>query len=456
MDIGKQWQTIIDAAQEGFIIVDSGGKILAANQTTLLMTGYSEQEHLGKTCRVLNCTGCRTIGKGTGKDWCGLFSRGVMKEKKCLITNKENRSIPVFKSASVLYDDQGNAIGAVETLKERTENIQFQNELSSIRRIYHIDDGFYGIIGKTPVMQAMFELIENVAFSDTPVMILGESGTGKELVARAVHEAGPRKSKPFIKVNCASLNQSLLESELFGHVKGAYTGADKNRIGRFEAAHGGTILLDEVGDLPMATQVKLLRVLEEKKIEKVGDNRSIAVDVRIITATNRNLQELMTEKKFREDLFFRINVFPITCPAMEKRTEDIPLIVQHFVNVNARKTGKKILGLTPGAMKLMMAYPWPGNVRELRNTLEYAFVLCQGNCIGVEHLPDKLSQEKWPSANLASKGPEQDNERSSLVTTLKQTNGNQAEAARRLGVSRVTVWKRMKKHHIDLERDVLD
>ena len=209
-------------------------------------------------------------------------------------------------------------------------------------------------------------------------MIYGESGTGKELVARAIHEVSNRNPNPFIKVNCASLNENLLESEFFGHVKGAYTGADKGRIGRFEAAHGGTIFLDEIGDIPMSTQVKLLRVLEEKEIERVGDHKPIKVDVRIISATNRNLDKLLAEGYFREDLFFRINVFPLRIPSLKERREDIPTIVQNFIRQNNDRTDKKKLGMTPEAMDKLIEYAWPGNVRELRNAIEYAFVLCPG------------------------------------------------------------------------------
>ncbi len=464
MDIGKHWRTIIDSVQDGVVIVDSHGNIVAANTTALLMTGYSEAELTGQSCRILNCTGCKIIGKGEGTQWCGLFSRGLIRDKKCLISHKERRSVQILKSATVFYDDEGDIVGAVETLKDISDNIKYENELIAFKKTYLPDDGFHGIVGRSPGMQSLFELIENVAATQTPVMILGDSGTGKELVARAVHEIGPRKDKPFIKVNCAALNESLLESELFGHVRGAYTGADRNRIGRFEAAHKGSIFLDEIGDIPMSIQVKLLRVLEEKKIEKVGDNVSIDVDVRIITATNRNLEQLIEEKKFREDLFFRINVFPIRCPALSSRLEDIPLMAQHFVNVNAKKTGKNILGFTPGAMRFMMAYHWPGNVRELRNAVEYAFVLCNGSSIGQEHLPERVmacADTKQPENRVCMETlPDTEpalgieDQRSLLIQALKKARGNQSKTARAIGVSRVTIWKRIKKFGIDLTRDL--
>ena len=461
MEIGEHWRTIIDAVQEGIIIVDDYGVFVAANQAAQMMTGYSEEELKGKSCRILNCTGCKIKAEGPGKNWCALFSKGLIREKKCLITNIHNRSIPIVKSASVLYERDGKIIGAVETLRDVSENIHCRNELKSIKRMFHLDDGFHGIIGKAPLMQSLYGMIESVGPSDTPVMILGESGTGKEMVAKALHETGPRASGPFIKVNCAALSESLLESELFGHVKGAYTGADQKRIGRFEAAHTGTIFLDEVGDIPMPVQVKLLRVLEEKRIERVGDNRPVPVDVRIITATNRDLESLIEKDSFREDLYFRINVFPVICPPLRERKEDIPIIAQHFLNLNVEKTGKNILGFTPDAMQIIVNYHWPGNVRELRNTVEYAVVLATGSSISPDHLPARLMESSYPQGTEEAGGSrrseeqrEPESEREQLIRILRQTGGNQSKAAGLLGVSRVTVWKRIKKHGIDLAAEL--
>ena len=457
MNIGKYWKTILNSVQEGVIIIDSSGTLVAANHAATLMTGYTEDELIGKSCRILNCTGCKIKGEGSGKDWCGLFSRKMMSEKKCLISNRHNRYIQIIKRASVLYDDDGKIVGAVETLRDISESINCKNELRSLKRMYHLDDGFHGIIGRTSIMQTMFEMIKDVAVSDTPVMILGESGTGKELVAKAIHESGSRHDGPFIEVNCAALNENLLEDELFGHVKGAFTGADSSRIGRFEAAHQGTIFLDEIGDAPMSIQVKLLRVLESKKIQRVGESRSIPVDVRIITATNRNLEKMMADNEFREDLFFRINVFPIYCPSLESRKEDIPLIIQHFVNINSRKTGKNILGLTPEAMQLMMKYTWPGNIRELRNAVEYAFVLSHQNIIGPEHLQEKITKQDINNAGRkisVSSSTLFDSGRQKLIQALQETGGNQSKAAAILGISRVTVWKHIKKFNIDLKSEI--
>ena len=457
MDIGKQWRPIIDSVQDGIIIVDDEGRFVAANLTAQLITGYSEERLKGHSCRMLNCTGCQVIGKGPGKNWCGLFSEGQVREKKCLITNSRNQSIPVVKNATVLLDAKGRILGAVETLKDISENITYKNELASIKRIYHLEDGFHGIIGRTPVMQHLYEHIESVSALDTPVMILGESGTGKEMVAKALHETGSRASMPFIKVNCAALSESILESELFGHVKGAYTGAETDRIGRFEAAHKGTLFLDEIGDIPPAVQIKLLRVLEEKMIQRVGSNTSIPVDVRIVTATNKNLEALIQKGRFREDLFFRVNVFPLTCPPLADRKDDITLIIQHFITLLAQKTGKNILGFTPEAMRLMVSYPWPGNIRELRNCVEYAFVLARGKSIGREHLPEKIAAFTPPQPDSPVSLPENacvtvgQSEKDELIEALKKTDGNQTRAAELLGISRITVWKRIKKHGISLK-----
>ena len=310
LDISRYWKPIMDTVKDGLIIIDKMGRIIAANPAAEKLTGYSEAELKNKDCRVLNCTGCKIYARGPGEKWCKLFSKGQVRDKKCLLTHKDRRTVHVLKSGTVLRDSDNEIVGVVETLTDISQLIRQQQEIESLRKTYHLDDGFHGIMGKSSIMLNLFELIDNVSNTNAPVMISGESGTGKELVARAIHEAGPRKNKPFIKVNCAALNDNLLESELFGHVKGAFTGADRNRTGRFEAAHEGSIFLDEVGDIPLSTQVKLLRVLEEKMIERVGEHRTVPVDVRIITATNRNLEELVEKEMFREDLYFRINVFP--------------------------------------------------------------------------------------------------------------------------------------------------
>ncbi len=452
MDLSKYWKTIVDTLQDGLVVVDPWGNIRAVNPAAERMTGYKEEELIGRSCRILNCTGCRIRGEGAGEKWCGLFSVGFMLDKKCLITQKSRRVIHIVKSASVLRDEQGRAIGAVETLRDMSEIVRKQREIETLRQTCNLNDGFYGLLGKTAVMQNLFEIIENVAQSEAPVIIQGESGSGKELIARAIHNAGPRQDKPYIKVNCAALNENLLESELFGHIKGAFTGAEQTRVGRFEAAHEGTLFLDEIGDIPLSTQVKLLRVIEEMHIERVGDHTPIPVNVRVISATNRNIEALIENGDFRQDFYFRISVFPLTSPPLRERRDDIPLIVQNFISQNAAKSGKKILGLTSEAMQKLLKYDWPGNVRELRNAIEYAFVLCPSGAIDVEHLPPKVTTVGVQPADLERNGREDLSEREELIDALRKTAGNQSQAARILGVSRVTVWKRINKYDIDPRR----
>ena len=453
MDTVDYFKAIVETAQEGIMIVDPKGNILSMNPAAEILTGYSAEELVGRNCRTLDCTGCELIDPGEDGSWCKLFQDGEVKGKKCTITDKKHNIVHVSKNASVLRDKNGTIMGAVETLSDISEIIQQQNEILTLRKSLSMGGEYRGIIGHSPVMQHLFELIENVSQSDAPVMISGESGVGKELVARAIHESSPRQNSPFIKVNCAALNENLLESELFGHIKGAYTGAERDRIGRFEAAHHGSIFLDEIGDIPLPTQIKLLRVLEEKEIERVGDHKTIPVDVRIISASNKNLEELIEQKAFREDLYFRINVFPIQSPSLREHPDDIPLLAQNFVEVSVKKSGKKVTGFTPEALDVLSTYRWPGNVRELRNTVEYALVLCNKKLIGVEHLPPKIVNGDAISMARFTE-PKGVSEREELVRLLRKTGGNQSKAAEQLGVSRVTIWKKIKKYGIQLSSDI--
>lgn len=454
MNISPHWKSIINTLQDGILVLDTKGIIHISNPSAEKLTGYTASELIGSSCRILNCSGCKILGRGKGKEFCKLFIVGRSKLKKCMIRNKKNLSVHILKRASVLENDQGEVIGAVEVLTDMTNLVKKQDEIKALKQMFHLDEGFNGILGKTPVMEKLYQLILSVAQSDAPVLIQGESGTGKELVALAIHENSPRKNQPFIKVNCAALNESLLESELFGHVKGSFTGAEKNRVGRFEAANKGTLFLDEIGDIPLSTQIKLLRVLEEKEIERVGDHHPFPVDIRIITATNKDLDKLIRKGVFRKDFFFRINVFPLQCPSLVDRKEDIPLIVQNFINRNCKKNNKPILEISSQAMEILLAYHWPGNVRELRNAIEYASVLCTRGWIEPEHIPPNIrninthfNKENLPSLQAQS-------DRDKLLGLLRQTRGNQSKLARTLGISRVTLWKRIKKYGIRIPEDI--
>ena len=332
-----------------------------------------------------------------------------------------------------------------------TDLMHKETQIASFRRELDAEDRFHGMIGTSAQMQQVFELITNAAQSDAPVIIYGESGTGKELVARAIHEASQRSKNPYIKVNCAALNESLLESELFGHVKGAYTGAHRDREGRFELASRGDIFLDEIGDLPLSTQVKLLRVLEEKVVERVGDHRPIAIDTRIISATNRDLSELIAKGRFREDFYYRINVIPIHVPPLRERVDDIPLLARSFFNRILLKSSKQIQGISNPTLEALMRYAWPGNVRELKSAFEFAFVSCQGDAITPENLPRHIIEgvPKAPESSVPVSAANLDDlKKARLLRALEVSGGNQSEAARQLGLSRTSVWNQMKRYGI--------
>jgi two-component system response regulator HydG len=463
-DLNRHMESIFNTMNDGLIVIAPDGTILMVNQAFERLTGYSSAEVTGQPCTLLDCDACELAIRSQEDKiwWCALFhpDYGGMKRCRCNYRRKDGVRIPVLKNASVLRDSQGVPLGAVETLTDISEIDRLDKEVVQLSRQLDSLDGFYGIIGVSPAMQLIFDVIHKAALSEAPVIIYGESGTGKELVAQAIHRAGPRKEGPFVQVNCAALNESLLESELFGHAKGAFTGAYRHRIGRFEAANGGDIFLDEIGDIPLSTQVKLLRTLETKSFERVGDNLPVNVDVRVITATNQDLERMISQGNFREDLFYRINVIPIHLPPLRQRLEDIPVLVNHFVARLHEKTGKDIVGLSGECLDLFLQYGWPGNVRELKGVLEYAFVIAEAGSITPQHLPPKLSGGRLsPQIEAAPPPPKQEggglSEREALVEALRRSRGNQTKAAALLGVNRVTVYNRMRKYGIELKR-VLD
>ncbi|WP_045221405.1 sigma-54 interaction domain-containing protein [Desulfonatronum thioautotrophicum] len=449
------WQQILEVMQEGLLLVDANGTIKLVNKALEEITGYSREELVGASCAIFNCDACKRVRSDAQSAWCRLFEKRDFVRKRCHIMRKDGTYVHIQKTASVLYGDDGQPFGAVETMTDVSELDRKENELQQLSRLLDERTIFHGMVGRSAKMQNIFKLIEKAAQSDAPVFICGESGTGKELVARAIHELGPRSEEPFVQFNCAALNEALLESELFGHVKGAFTGAFRHRQGRFEAANGGDIFLDEIGDLPMSVQVKLLRVLETKTFERVGDNRQLSVDVRIITATNKYLPKLISEGLFREDLFYRINVIPIRLPALRERRDDIPLLADFFIQRLRSKSEKDIRGLSPMTLGMFMTYSWPGNVRELKSALEYAFVLADHGQIEPEHLPANIQvpvPTRGPTESVSAPScPAEDDQKIQLINALRQAGGNKSQVARTLGINRVTVLNRMRKYGIDLK-----
>ncbi|NIS60111.1 MAG: response regulator [Proteobacteria bacterium] len=333
---------------------------------------------------------------------------------------------------------------ALDHYRLREENIVLRERLAD-----RFD--FSRIIGKSKAMKDLFETVAMVAPSDATVLLYGESGTGKEIVANALHENSPRARRPFIKVSCAALPETLLESELFGHERGAFTGAIGRKEGRFQLANGGTIFLDEVSEMSPTTQVKLLRVLQEREFEPLGSTRTISVDIRIIAATNKNLEEEVKEGNFREDLFYRLNVVPIELPTLRKRKEDVPLLAKHFLSIYCEKTQAPIKGFFPKTMDLMIRYDWPGNIRELENAIERAVLLCQGEYISPKDLPHAVQEAEGaelPRVAVPSGMTLKEVEREVIVQTLEESEGNRTQTARILGISRKTLQNKLKEYGI--------
>jgi len=454
-EFGNYWKTVIDTIMEGLVVVDTDGVILSVNKAIEGILGYSPDELVGKSCLILDCDKCFHIdASGKKRKSCQLFNINHAIKRRCTLKRKDGKTVHILKHATQLRDAEGNVIGGVETLTDITDLVDKEKTIEDLKEVISPNFGFEGIIGTSSKMMGVRALIKNAASSDAPVIIYGESGTGKELVANAIHRLGKRKRGPFMKVACAVLNESILESELFGHVKGAFTGADRDRKGRFEAAHKGDIFLDEIGDIPLSTQVKLLRVLQEKEIERVGDQRPIKIDVRIIAATHRDLNLMCYEGRFREDLFYRLNVIPIFLPPLREKREDIPLLVDYYMRAIRARSGKMIHGVTESAMEKMISYHWPGNVRELINVLEYAFVVCHDELISHHHLPNQINKEKIvvsaPKRFIESRYTEKER----LLKILGMTKGNRKQAAYEMGISRVTLWKLMKRYGIKVETTI--
>lgn len=350
--------------------------------------------------------------------------------------SRQETGLVLTMNVSPLLDHQGESTGAVIVIRDETRLNSLERDLKKRRHFHN------RLIGKSESMQEIYSLIEDLAGVRTTVLIRGESGTGKELVADALHYAGSRKDRPLVKVNCSALSESLLESELFGHVKGAFTGAMNDKTGRFEKASGGTIFLDEIGDLSPKIQQKLLRVLQEKEFERVGDSTPVKVDVRIVAATNRDLRAMAARGEFREDLLYRLRVVEIKLPPLRERSEDIPLLVEFFLSEFNREFSKKIEGVSSDVMKLFMDYRWPGNVRELRHALEHVCVLCKKPTITTEDLPSEFRELSGIKSELPADLTT--DEASVFLQALKDAKWNKTEVARLLGMSRQTLYRKLK------------
>ncbi|SCY63963.1 sigma-54 interaction domain-containing protein [Desulfoluna spongiiphila] len=449
---------IIDTIADGVFTLDINGEITFWSKSMEQITGFTAAEALGKTCSLLRISTCLGV-LGTGDPTrCGILDGASTGARECFLKHKDGHDIPAIKNATAIKDAHGEVIGVVEAITDLTDLEKAKMTLEEATRRLGERHRLDRIIGKSDCMQAVFMAIKATAASQATILIQGESGTGKELVAGAIHYNSERAREPFIIVNCSALSESLLESELFGHAKGAFTGASTDRIGRLEKANHGTVFLDEIGELSPLVQVKLLRVLQERTIERIGESRQRKLDIRVITATHRDLYTLVREGKFREDLYYRLKVFPIGVPPLRDRKTDIPLLVRHFCDRLNTETEKSIRKISPTAMQRLMDYHWPGNVRELENAIEHAFVLCNTHTILPDHLPLEIRETAYPAPGPAPvltavpKGKPAPLTRELLTTRLHESNWNKAEAARRLGISRTAVWKRMKQWGIPLDK----
>lgn len=422
------YETMFNCIPEGIMAIDKKKNIILFNERAMEITGWSDYEVIGKKCyEILQSSQC-SIYCPAQKAMTELTNCYL---SKVLIMTKEQRTIPTRFSIMPLKDKDGQVIGAAELFSDQ-------------RHMYPTYYGKFnelGLIGNSDQMREVYQLIEIVAETESNVLIFGKTGTGKELVANAVHKFGPRKDKPFIKINCAALSDTLLESELFGHERGAFTGAVNQRIGRFELAHEGTIFLDEISEISPRFQAKLLRVVQEGEFERVGSSKTIKVDVRIIVATNKDLCNLVRQNLFRDDLFYRLNVFPIYLPELKERKGDIQLLIDEFINEFNSRFKKQKNRLSDEALRFLMDYSFPGNVRELRNIIEHAFIKCPGSIIELEHFPNSLKEilhTKLKLANLVQK-----TEMGYIKQVLEQCGGNKSKTASILGISRKTLYNKL-------------
>jgi PAS domain S-box-containing protein len=436
-------EAILESISDGVFTVDMDWHITSFNRAAEHITGISRKEAIGRRCcDVFRSSMCESecalrMTLETGKPIIG---------KSGYVIDGEGERIPISVSTAVLRDPRGKVIGGAETFRDLSEVEALRQELEGRFRVGDL-------VSRSPLMQKLFEVLPAIAASPSTVLILGETGTGKELVAKTIHSLSPRKNGPFVAVNCGSLPDTLLQSELFGYRAGAFTGANKDKPGRFATAKGGTLFLDEIGEVSPALQVGLLRVLQERTYEPLGATRSETADVRVVVATNTDLAHLTRQGVFREDLYYRVNVVRVELPPLRKRKEDIPLLVEKFIDRFNRLQRKAVRGISAEGLSLLMAHDWPGNVRELENVIERAFVLCTKGIIEIAHLPEELTthgRAKGASSNILDAHDLLDAQ--SIRASLERSNFNRLAAAKELGIHKTTLFRRIRKLGITLPK----
>lgn len=422
---------ILDSVADGIFAVDREMKIISFNRAAERMTGYTREEVIGHSCdEIMRGDLCRP-DCSVHKSLCGGES---VTGQELSILDRAGRTLRVSVNASPICNEQGEVVGAVETLRSKAT--------PPLCELYHDKHVFEGIYSRSAGMHGLFAVLPDIAASNATVLIEGDSGTGKELFARAVHKLSPRHNGPMVVVNCGALPEPLLEAEIFGARRGAYTGAVESRPGRLEMAQGGTLFLDEIGDLPLALQVKLLRVLENREYQPLGAKFPVQADVRFVAATHRDLEKMVDEGSFRRDLYFRLNVVGFTIPPLRERREDIPLLVSMALDRFNQEYGKSVRGFTSAALRVLMEHEFPGNVRELLNIVEQAIIFCRDGEIGVELLPESLRRSEHRDDRRRRRGCPEATE---LREVLQRFGGNRNRAAREFGVDRTTLWRWMRK-----------
>ncbi|MEQ8223437.1 MAG: sigma 54-interacting transcriptional regulator [Candidatus Eremiobacterota bacterium] len=422
---------ILDSIADGVFTVDNDWKITSFNRAAEKITGVSREDAIGKLCyEVFHASICETD--------CALHrtmkSGKSVINKSIYIVNQTGKPFPVSISTAILRDEHGHIIGGVETFRDL-------REIEELRKKINKNYSFQDIISKNHRMEKIFSILPDIAESDSNVLIEGDSGTGKELIARAIHKLSGRKKKSLIVINCGALPDTLLESELFGYKAGAFTDAKKDKPGRFALAEGGTIFLDEIGDISASMQTRLLRVIQEKTYEPLGSVTACKANVRIVAATNKNLISLVEEGTFRQDLYYRLNVMKIFIPPLSERKEDIPLLVNHFIQRFNSIKGKDIQSISDEALSLLMKHNFPGNIRELENIIEHTFILCKGSIILAEHLPEQFISSHPVQYQKKSL---KDMEKYVIYEALRKNNWNKKETAKELGIDKTTLWRKIK------------